>query len=211
MCKNFAHSLLYSLRAVNGGGARGNGQEAFNFLRNTYEGTSEARVRSLLAQMQSCTLQSGEAPHVYFARLYRLRLQLQQVDCTVDDYQLKANDLSGLSAEYIPMLNQLRTFQSLNLTVVNEMLREVYVNDILPKEAEKNPLRGCESDAADTTTTNERQHDKNGWQGRRPANGDGAPCGVARRLSAQFLLPVGMRITRDGISELQFSSVAECI
>ena len=90
--------------------------------------------------MQSCTLQPGEDPDVYFARLYRLRLQLQQVGCTVDDYQLKANALSGLSAEYIPMLNQLRTMQSLDLTMVNEMLREVYVNDILPKKA-KNPLR----------------------------------------------------------------------
>ena len=75
----------------------------------TYEGRLEARVRSLLAEMQCCTLQSGEDPDVYFARLYRLRLQLQQVGCKVDDYQLKANALSGLSAEYILMVNQLRT------------------------------------------------------------------------------------------------------
>ena len=54
--------------------------------------------------MQSCTLQPGEDPGVYFARLYRLRLPLQQAGCTVDDYQLKANALLGLSAEYIPML-----------------------------------------------------------------------------------------------------------
>ena len=66
---------------------------------------------------------------------------------------LKANALSGLSAEYIPMLNQLRTMQSLDLTMVNEMLREVYVNDILPKKAKKNPLRGYRSEAAMTTTT----------------------------------------------------------
>ena len=113
-CKNVAHSLLQQLRPVDGSGDRGNGQEAFNILRNRYEGRSEARVRSLLAEMQSCTLQPGEDPDVYFARLYRLRLQLQQVGCTVDDYQLKANALSGLSAEYIPMLNQLRTRQSLD-------------------------------------------------------------------------------------------------
>ena len=76
--------------------------------------------------MQSCTLPPGEDPDVFFADC-RLRLQLQQVGCTVDDYQLQANALSGLSAEYIPMLNQLRTMQSLDLTMVNEMLREVYV------------------------------------------------------------------------------------
>ena len=35
------------------------------------------------------------------------------------------------------MLNQLRTIQSLDLTMVNEMLREAYVNDILPKKAKK--------------------------------------------------------------------------
>ena len=54
----------------------------------SYATRSEARVRSLLliAEIQSCTLQPGEDPDVYFARLYRLRLQLQQVGCTVDDY-----------------------------------------------------------------------------------------------------------------------------
>ena len=158
--KNVAHSLLQQLRPINGSGARGNGQEAFNFVRNRYEGKSEARVRSLLAERQICTLQPGEDPDVYFARLYSLRLQLQQVGCTVDDYQLKENALSGLSAEYIPTLNQLRTMQSLHLTMVNEMLREVYVNDILPNKA-KNPLRGYRSEAAMTmTTTAERSGKK---------------------------------------------------
>ena len=33
------------------------------------------------------------------------------------------------------------------------MLREVYVNDILPKKAKKNPLRGYRSEAIMTTTT----------------------------------------------------------
>ena len=131
--KNTAHNLLQQLRPVDGSGARGNGQEAFNFLRNRYEGRSEARVRTLLAEMQTCTLQSGEDPDVDFARLYRLRLKLQQVVCTVDDYQLKANALSGLSAEHIPMLNQLRNMQSLDLTMVSQILREVLVNDVLPK------------------------------------------------------------------------------
>ena len=85
-CKNVAHSLLQQLRLVNSSGARGNGQEAFNFLRNRYEGRSEACVRSLLSEIQSCTLQPGEDRDVYFAILYRLRLHLQQVSCTVDDY-----------------------------------------------------------------------------------------------------------------------------
>ena len=48
-CKNVAYSLLKQLRPVDGSEARGNGQEAFNFLRNRYEGRSEAWVRSLLA------------------------------------------------------------------------------------------------------------------------------------------------------------------
>ena len=43
--------------------------------------------------------------------------------------------------------------QSLDLTMVNEMLREVYVNDILPKKAKKNPLQGYRSEAAMTTNT----------------------------------------------------------
>ena len=137
-CKNVAHSLLQQLRPVDGSGARGDGQEAFNFLRNRYEGRPEARVSTLLAEMQSCPLRPGEDPDVYFARFYRLRQQLHLVGCTVDDYQLKANALSGLSDEYTPMLNQLRTMQSLELTMVNEMLREVYVTDILPKKGKKN-------------------------------------------------------------------------
>ena len=111
--------------------------------------------------MQSCTLQPGEDPDVYFARLYRLRLQLQQVGCTSDGYQLKANALSGLSAEHIPMLNQLRTTQSLDLTMVNEMLREAYVNDILSKKAKKNPLRECQIEAAVTPITTAKRSGKN--------------------------------------------------
>ena len=63
-CKNDAHSLLQQLGPVDGRGARGNGQEAFNFLRNRYEGRSEARIRSLIAECQSCTLQPGEDPDV---------------------------------------------------------------------------------------------------------------------------------------------------
>ena len=91
---NVAHNWLQQLHPVDGSGARGNGQEAFNFLRNRYEGRSEARVRSLLVEMQSYTLQPGEDPDVCFAKLYRLRL-----------YQLRANALSRLPAEYIPMWN----------------------------------------------------------------------------------------------------------
>ena len=75
-CKKVAHSLLQQLRPIDGSGARGNGQEAFNFLRNSCEGRSEARVRNLVAEMKSCTLQPGEDLDVYFTRLYRLRLQL---------------------------------------------------------------------------------------------------------------------------------------
>ena len=43
------------------------------------------------------------------------------------------------------MLNQLRTMQSLDLTMVYEMPREVYANDILPKKA-KTPLRRSDND-----------------------------------------------------------------
>ena len=43
------------------------------------------------------------------------------------------------------------------------------------------------------------------------ADGDVTHCGVARRLSLLLSLPIGMRITRDGISELQFSSVTKGI
>ena len=110
--------------------------------------------------MQSCTIQLGVDTDLYFARLYHLRLQLQQVGCTVDDYQLKENALSGLSALYIPMTNQLRTVQSLDLTMVNEMLSEVYVNDILPKKSKKNPIRGYRSKAAMTTTTTAKRSGK---------------------------------------------------
>ena len=90
--------------------------------------------------------------------MYRLRLQVQLVGCTVDEYQLEANALSELSAEYIPMLNQLRTF---HLTMVNKILREVYVKDILPKKAKRNPLGGYRSDAV-TTATMATRSGKNG-------------------------------------------------
>ena len=52
-CKNVAHSLLQQVCPVDGSGGRGNGQEAFNFQRNRYEGRSEARVRSLLAERRA--------------------------------------------------------------------------------------------------------------------------------------------------------------
>ena len=52
-----------------------------------------------------------------------------------------------------------------------------------------------------------RQND--GRQGRRPADRDVTHHGVARRLSLLLSLPIGMRITRDGNSETQFSSVDE--
>ena len=57
------------------------------------------------------------------------------------------------------MLNELRTMQSLDLTMVNEMLREVYVNDVLPKKS-KNPLRGYRNEAAITTTTTAKRSGK---------------------------------------------------
>ena len=72
-CKIAAYSLLQQLRPVDRSGARGHGKEAFNFVRNKSEGTSEARVGSVLAETQSCTFQAGEDLGVYFARLYRQR------------------------------------------------------------------------------------------------------------------------------------------
>lgn len=41
--------------------------------------------------MQSGTFQDREDLDVYSAPLYRLRVQVQQVYCTVDGYQLKNN------------------------------------------------------------------------------------------------------------------------
>lgn len=103
--------------------------------------------------MQSCTFQHNEDPDRYFARLHCLRVQLQQVVCTVDDYQLKVNALLGLPAEYIPMLNQLRTMHSLALTMVNGILREAYANDTLPQKCKKDPLRRYRSEAVMATIT----------------------------------------------------------
>ena len=57
------------------------------------------------------------------------------------------------------MANQLRAMRSLDLIMVNEMLREVYVNIILPKKA-KNPLRRYRSKAAITTTTTAKRSGK---------------------------------------------------
>ena len=50
--------------------------------------------------------------------------------------------------------------QSLDLTMVNEMLREAYVNDIFPKKAKKNAPRGYRSEAAMTTTTTAKRSGK---------------------------------------------------
>ena len=54
----------------------------------------------------------------------------------------------------------------------------------------------------------EGKHDKMSDGG---ADSDVTHCGMVRRLSLLLSLPIDMRITRDGISELQFSSVAEGI
>ena len=124
-------------------------------------GTRVSRKRGYAAYWQKCRAAPSSLARTltFTSQDYRLRLQLQQVGCTVDYYQLKANALSGLSAEYIPMLNQLRTVQSLDFTMVNEMLREVYVNDILPNKV-KNPLRGYRGEAAMTTTTTAKRSGK---------------------------------------------------
>lgn len=93
--------MLQQLRPIGGTGANGSGQEACNLLGNRREGRSEASVGSLFSELQDCTLQAGEDPGVHFARLYRLELQLQQVRCALDDYQLNTSALSGLAEEYI--------------------------------------------------------------------------------------------------------------
>lgn len=46
-----------------------------------------------------------------------------------------------------------RTMKSPNLTVVNDMLREVYVNGISPKKIKNDHPQGYRSDASMTTTT----------------------------------------------------------
>ena len=58
------------------------------------------------------------------------------------------------------MLNQLRTMLSLELTMLNKMLREVYVNDILSKKAKKNPPRRYRREDAMTTTTTAKRSGK---------------------------------------------------
>lgn len=45
------------------------------------------------------------------------------------------------------------TRKSLDMTMVNDMVREVYVNAILPKKVEKDNLQDYRSDAAVTITT----------------------------------------------------------
>ena len=52
---------------------------------------------------------------------------------------------------------------------------------------------------------------KIGSQGRRPTEGDRTHCGMACRLSLMLSLSIGIQITRDGTSELQFSCVDEGI
>ena len=51
--------------------------------------------------------------------------------------------------------------------------------------------------------------EKDMWQDRRPADRDVTHRGVAGRLSVLISLLIGMRITRNGISEPQISSAAE--
>ena len=50
-----------------------------------------------------------------------------------------------------------------------------------------------------------------GYQDRRSADNDVTHCDMSRRLSLLFSLPNGMQITRDGVSQLPFSSVAKAI
>ena len=54
-------------------------------------------------------------------------------------------------------------------------------------------------------------HQKARRQDRRPADRDVTHRGVECRLSVVLSLPIGMRITRDGIGDPQFSSVTEGI
>lgn len=73
--------------------------------------------------------------------------------CAVDGYKIKANALSGLWAECISIVNQLGTMQSVDLVTVNDMLREVDVNDFLPKRAKRGgSYRGLEQEAAMSTS-----------------------------------------------------------
>lgn len=56
------------------------------------------------------------------------------MDCEIKDHMLKAKVLGCFTGLYIPMLCQLRTMPYLDLGTINRMLREVHVNDILPKK-----------------------------------------------------------------------------
>lgn len=88
-CKNVSQHPL------DGGSVLGDGQEAYalRVLRDRYGGLSEARVRSLIADIQSCTLQEDEGPDVFFLGLYSPNGRCKVFGC--------------ITKSYIPMFNQL--------------------------------------------------------------------------------------------------------
>lgn len=107
----------------------------------------------MLAEMNNCTLQEREGPDIYFARLYTRKSQLRQVGCAAGGYHLKANDVMGSSGECIPMLNRLRTMKPIDSITINDILREVYVNDVLPNRTKKDGgYRGLYQEAAMSTS-----------------------------------------------------------
>lgn len=61
-CKNAAHGLLQLSRPVDGSSVLGNISAGYYLLRGRYEGISEARVCSSVAEMHNCTLQKREDP-----------------------------------------------------------------------------------------------------------------------------------------------------
>ena len=79
-CNNFVRSTALELTAT----VRG-------LLTSYATGTTVdlRRALTLLTEVQNIILQPGEDPDFYFARLYRLRLQLQQIGCTADEHNLK--------------------------------------------------------------------------------------------------------------------------
>ena len=135
-----------------------------------------------------------------------------------DDCQLTANALSGLSAEYIPLL--LRKMQSLDLTMVHDMLREVYVKAILPNKANKFPLRGYRSETAMSTTTGKnsgKQQDvsevvcqnckrqgpyANNWPVNKPLPGDTPPRSGAPHTRRSRIQMTSARLSRKTLNQL---------
>ena len=101
--------------------------------------------------------------------------------------------------------------QSLDFTAVNEMLREMYVNDILPKKAKKNPLRGYRSEAAMTTTTTTKRSGKKRDRSEVVCHSCGIKGHHANKCPAKKLLPGDTTTKWGSLHKTRSHSHDECM